>query len=166
MPHLISVPSPLAVIWAPQMTLQQYLSPPSPIFRCPHWLREFLSIPWCYLLSSPPSWSFHRNLQNCLPYARRSWDMAIPSEFPFLHHGNRLGDRHALQLHSVFCCEPPRSHGLVGNVKKSPIASHLKGLGYKPLRWDAIGDFSRVLLSRSSSHMHKGRCIRWASASA
>ena len=38
----------------------------------------------------------------------------------------------------------------VGNVQKSPIASHLKGLD----------SFSRFLLSRSSSHRHKGRWIR------
>ena len=39
-----------------------------------------------------------------------------------------LGGQHALQLHSGFCCEPPRSsHGPVGNVQKSPIAIYLKG---------------------------------------
>ena len=37
----------------------------------------------------------------------------------------------------------------VGNVQKSPIASHLKGLGH-----------SRFLLSRFSSHRIKGRQIR------
>ena len=39
---------------------------------------------------------------------------------------------------------------LVGNVQKSPIAFHLKGL-------DPSLEF---LLSRSSSHRHKGRWIR------
>ena len=43
----------------------------------------------------------------------------------------RLGDHHALQLHSGFCCESLRlSHGLC----KSPIASH-----------QGIGSFSRFL---------------------
>ena len=53
--------------------------------------------------------------------------MAIPSEFPFLYHGleiimhsNCILDSVAnlLVCHMVF----------VGNVQKSPIASHLKGL--------------------------------------
>ena len=35
----------------------------------------------------------------------------------------------------------------VGNIQKSPIASYSQGLGF----------FSRFLLSRSSSHRHKGR---------
>ena len=52
--------------------------------------------------------------------------MAIPSEFPFFLPW--LGDYHALQLHSGFCCEPPRHMVFVGYVQKSPIASHLKGL--------------------------------------
>ena len=38
----------------------------------------------------------------------------------------------------------------VGNVQKSPIASHLKGLDPS----------LKFLLSRSSSHRHKGRQIR------
>ena len=42
----------------------------------------------------------------------------------------------------------------VGNVQKSPIASQ------------GLGSWSRFLLSRSSSHGHKGRWIRWSSASA
>ena len=38
-------------------------------------------------------------------------DVAIPSEFLFSLPW--LGDHHALQLHSGYCCEPPRlSHGL------------------------------------------------------
>ena len=49
--------------------------------------------------------------------------MAIPSGLPW------LGDHHALQFLSGFCCEPPRCHMVfVGNVQKSPIASHLKDL--------------------------------------
>ena len=38
-------------------------------------------------LSSPPSCSFHCALQKCLRHARGSWDVAIPSQFPFLYHG-------------------------------------------------------------------------------
>ena len=38
-----------------------------------------------------------------------------------------LGDNHALQLLSGFRCEPHVRHMVfVGNVQKSPIASHLK----------------------------------------
>ena len=39
-----------------------------------------------------------------------------------------LGDHHALQLHSGFCCDLLVRHMVfVGNGQKSPIASHLKG---------------------------------------
>ena len=76
------------------------------------------------LLSSSPSCSFHCPLQNCLRHARGSWDVAIPSEFPFLHdgleiimHSNCILDYVANLLvhHMVF----------VGNVQRSPIALHL-----------------------------------------
>ena len=40
-----------------------------------------------------------------------------------------IGDHHALQLHSGFCRELPHCYMVfVGNVQKSPIASHHKGL--------------------------------------
>ena len=52
--------------------------------------------------------------------------MAIPAEFSVSLPW--VGDHQALQLHSGFCCEPPRSPH-VGNVQTSPIASHFKGLG-------------------------------------
>ena len=68
-----------------------------------------------------------------------------------------LGDHHALQLHSGFCCEPPRSsHGLCRNCSEVSYSISPQGLG----------SVSRFLLSRSSSHRHKGKWIRWASASA
>ena len=60
-------------------------------------------------------------------HARGEWDVAIPSEFAFIHHGydiimysNCILDSVAnlLVCHMVF----------VGNVQKSPIASHLKVL--------------------------------------
>ena len=53
--------------------------------------------------------------------------MAMPSEFPFFHHGEEIimhsncildSVANLLNRHMVF----------VGNVPKSPIASHLKGL--------------------------------------
>ena len=46
--------------------------------------RPFLDVIFpSLLLSSSPSCSFHCPLQNCLRHARGSWDVAIPSEFPF-----------------------------------------------------------------------------------
>ena len=55
---------------------------------------------------------------------------------------------HAFQLHSGFCCEPPRSsHGLCRKYSEVPYSILSQGLG----------SFSRFLLSRSSSHRHKGR---------
>ena len=72
--------------------------------------------------------------------------MAIPSEFPFLYHGKEVimhsncildSVANLLVRHTVF----------VGNVQKSPIASHLKGMN------PSLG----FLLSRSSSHRHKER---------
>ena len=105
------------VVGAPQITLQQYLSTlpclplPSGNLQTP-----VPSIPWCYIPISSSVFlsffcSFHCPLQNCLRHARRSWDVAIPSEFHFSLPW--LGDHHELQLHSGFCCEPPHSsHGL------------------------------------------------------
>ena len=92
----LSRPLSSVVFGAPLMTLQQYLS----IFMSSAALREspFLSILWCYLpISSSVFLSF---LVLC-----RIVFMAMPSEFPFLHHGY-IGGHHALQLHSGFCCEP------------------------------------------------------------
>ena len=52
---------------------------------------------------------------------------------------------------SGFCCEPPRSsHGLCR--KWSEVSYSISSQG--------LGSFSRFLLSRSSSHRHKGRWIR------
>ena len=59
-----------------------------------------------------------------------------------------LGDHHALQLHSGFCWEPPRSsHGLCRKCSEVSYSISSQGLE----------SFSRFLLSRSSSHRHKGR---------
>ena len=60
----------------------------------------------------------------------------------------RLGDHHALQLHSRFCCEPPQSsHGLCRKCSEVSYSISSQGLE----------SFSLFLLSRSSSHRHKGR---------
>ena len=73
-------PLTLEVVGAPQMTLQQYLS----ILPCLPLPSGSLQTPFpSHLLSSSPSCSFHCPLQNCLRHARGSWDVAIPSEFPF-----------------------------------------------------------------------------------
>ena len=53
--------------------------------------------------------------------------MAIPSEFPFLHHFKEIiMDSNSIldSVSNLFV----RHMVFVGNVQKSPIASHLKGL--------------------------------------
>ena len=60
-------------------------------------------------------------------------------------------------MHSGFCREPPRSsHDLCRKCLEVSYSISSQGLGY----------FSRFLLSRSSSHRHKGRWIKLVSASA
>ena len=115
-----------------------------------------LSIPWCYppisssvflssLLLSPPPAELPSPCQRC---GLTIW---ICVSLPW------LGDHHALQLHCGLCCEPPlSSHGLCKKCSEVSYSISSQGL------WA----FSRVLLSRSSSHRHKGRWIRLASASA
>ena len=153
-------PLTLEVVGAPQMTLQQYLSIlpclalPSGNLQTP-----FPSIPWCYLpISSSVFLSFlllslslaelSSPYQRILRCGHTIW---VSVSLPW------LGDHHALQLHSGFCCEPPRSsHGLCRKCSEVSYSISSQGLG----------SFSRFLLPRSSSHRHKGRWIRWASASA
>ena len=145
------------VVGAPQMTLQQYLSIlpclplPSGNLQTP-----FQFIPWHYLpVSSSDFLSFSllslspAELSSpCQRILRCGHTIWVSISLPW------LGDHHALQLHSGFCCEPPRlSHGLCSEVSYS-ISSQ------------GLGSFSRFLLWRPSSHRHKGRWIRWASASA
>ena len=113
------------------MTLLQYLSTlpclplPSGNVQTP-----FPSIPWCYIpISSSVFLSFLLlllSLQNCLRHARGSWDVAISSEFPFLNHSSEIIHSNCI-LDSVanFLVCPMV---FVGNVQKSRIASHLKGL--------------------------------------
>ena len=77
-------PLTLEVVGAPHMTFPSF-----PVFRCPQGISKPHSCPFLdviflsLLLSSSPSCSFHCPLQNCLRHARGSWDVAIPSEFPF-----------------------------------------------------------------------------------
>ena len=155
-PHLRPLTS--EVVGAPQMTLQQYLST---IPRLPsgNLQIQFPSIPWCYLpISSPVFLSFlllslsPAELSSpCPRILRCGHTIWVSVSLPW------LGDHHALQLHSGFCCEPPRSlHGLCRKCSEVSYSISSQGLG----------SFARFLLSRSSSHKHKGRWIRWASASA
>ena len=108
------------------------------------------------LLSSSPSCSFHCPLQNCLRrffarILRCGHTIWVSISLPW------LGDHYALQLHSGFCCEPPRSsHGLCRKCSEVSYSISSQGLG----------SFSWFLLSRSSSQRHKGRWIRWASTTA
>ena len=53
--------------------------------------------------------------------------MAIPSEFPFLHHGWEIIMHSNCILDSVANLVV-RHMVCIGNVQKSPIASHLKGV--------------------------------------
>ena len=139
------------VVGAQQMTLQQYLSTlpclplPSGNLQTP-----FPSIPWCYLpifssvflsfllLSLSPA----ELSSPCPRILRCGHTIWVSVSLPW------LGDHHALQLHSGFCCEPPRSsHGLC--MKCSEVSYSISS--------QELGSFSLFLLSSSSSHMHKGR---------
>ena len=150
----------LEVVGTPQMTLQQYLSIlpclplPSGNLQTP-----FPSILWCYLpISSSVFLSFLLHLlalaelsSPCQRILRCGHTIWVSVSLPW------SGDHHALQLHSGFRCEPPRSsHGLCRKCSEVSYSISSQGLG----------SFSRFLLSRSSSHRLKGRQIRWASASA
>ena len=53
--------------------------------------------------------------------------MAIPSEFPFLYHGYEI-IMHSNCILDFVANLPVRHIVFVGNVQKSPLASHLKGL--------------------------------------
>ena len=116
-------------------------------------------IPWCYLpISSSVFLSFLLLLLSpaemsspCQRILRCGHTIWVSVSLPW------LGDHHILQLHSGFCFEPPRSsHGLCRKCTEVSYSISSQGLG----------SISRFLLSRSSSHRHKGSWIRWASASA
>ena len=125
------------------MTLQQYLSIlsclplPSGNLQTP-----FTSIPWCYLpISSSVFLSilllslYLAELSSpCQRILRCGHTIWVSVSLPWLE------DHHALQLHSGFCCEPPRSsHGLCR--KCSEISHSISSQG--------LGSFSLFLLSRS-----------------
>ena len=144
-------PLTLEVVGAPQMMLQQYLAilPSLPLPRG-NLQTPFPSTPWCYLpISSSVFLSFlllslslaelSSPCQRILRCGHTIW-VSVSLQW--------LGDHHALQLHSGFCCEPPRSsHGLCR--KCSEVSYSISS--------QVLGSFSRFLLSRSSSHRHKGR---------
>ena len=137
--------------WAPQMLLQQHFSTlPCLLLPSGNLQTPFPSIPWCYLLIyssfflsflllslSPAELS-----SPCPRILRCGHTIWASFSLPW------LGDHHALQLHSGFCCKPPRSsHGLCR--KYSEVSYNISSQGF--------GSFSRFLLSRSSSHRHKRR---------
>ena len=152
LPGAISlIPSQSLNLGAPQMTLQQYLSI-LPCLPLPWGTLQthFPSIPWCYLpifssvylsflllsLSLAETSSPFQRILRC------GYTIWVSVSLPW------LGDHHALQLHSGFCCEPPRlSHGLCRKCSEVSYSISSQGLE----------SFSRFLLSRSSSHRHKGR---------
>ena len=71
-----------------------------------------------------------------------------PYHLSFLFFTVVKRSHHALKLHSGFCCERPRSsHGLCR--KYSEVSYSISSQG--------LGSFTRFLLSRSSSHRHKGK---------
>ena len=144
-------PLTVEVVGAPQMTLQQYLSIlpclplPSGNLQTP-----FPSIPWYYLPISSSvflsflllSLSLAKLSSPCQRILRCGHTIWVSVSLPW------LGDHHALQLHSGFCCEPPRSsHGLCRKCSEVSYSISSQGLG----------SFSLFLLSRSSSHRHKER---------
>ena len=144
-------PLTLEVVGAPQMTLQQYLSIlpclplPSGNLQTP-----FPSIRWCYLPISSSvflsflllSLSLAELSSPCQRILRCGHTIWVSVSLPW------LGDHHALQLHSGFCCEPPRSsHGLCRKCSEVSYSISSEGLG----------SFSLFLLSRSNSHRHKER---------
>ena len=110
----------------------------------------FPSIPWCYLPISSSvflsflllSLSLAELSSPCQRILRCGHTIWVSVSLPW------LGDQHALQLHSGFCCEPPRSsHGLCRKCSEVSYSISSQGLG----------SFSLFLLSRSSSHRHKER---------
>ena len=110
----------------------------------------FPSIPWCYLPISSSvflsflllSLSLAELSSPCPRILRCCHTIWVSFSLPW------LGDHRALQLHSGFCCEPPRSsHGLCR--KYSEVSYSISSQG--------LGSFSRFLLSRSSFYRPKGK---------
>ena len=132
--HLSSLT--LTVVGAPQMVLQQYLSP---VFRCPHGISKLHSCPFLdvifssLLLSSSPSCSFHCPLQNCLTVLCRIV-FNMPEDFgmwPY-HLSFRFFTmvRRSSYTPVAFCCEPPRSsHSLCRKFSDVFYSISSQGLG-------------------------------------
>ena len=149
-PRLSVIGMPYSILWSHLLKMQRIVLLSS-LLRWELGTNSLITGPGEWLsfrrFTSKLSWSsFHCPLQNCLRHARGSWDVAIPYwvsvSLPW------LGDNHALQLHSGFCYEPPRSsHGLCRKCSEVSYSIESQGLG----------SFSQFLLSRSSSHRHKGR---------
>ena len=89
------------------------------------WMR---SLAWAFAVRL---WYKYHNLMSWLSWLRHtrgSWYVAIPSEFRFLYHGQEIIMHSSGFLdHSVANLLVPHIV-FVGNVQKSPIASHLEGL--------------------------------------
>ena len=135
------------VVGAPQMTLQQYLSTlPCLPLSLRNLQTPFPFVPWCYLpISSSVFISF-------LPLSLSLAELSSPCPRILYHLSfiffTMVGEHHALQLYSGFCCKPPRSsHGLCR--KYTEVFFSISPQGF--------GSFYRFLLSRSSSHRHKER---------
>ena len=155
------------MMWQKYLSILPCLPLPSGNLQTP-----FPSIPWCYMYL-PISYSVFSFLLLTLSPA----ELSSPCQ-RILRCGSTiwvsvsspwLGDYHALQLHSRFCCEPPRSshvgdyHALQlhsGFCCEPPRSSHglcrkCSEVSYSVLS-QGLGSFSRFLLPRSSSHRHKG----------
>ena len=161
-PHISLIPLTLTVVGAPQMMVQQYLSHLS---VSPVVLREYpKSIPDHSLMLSS-------HIFFCLPLLRAPFTdpcrivFAIPEDLEMWPY--HLSFRFSTMVRRSSCTpiafwillqtkDPCSSHGLCR--KWSEVSYSISS------QW--IGSFSRVLLSRSSFHRHKGMRIRCESASA
>ena len=93
----------------------------------------FPSFPWCYLPISSSvflsflllSLSLAELSSPCQRILRCGHTIWVSVSLPW------LGDHHALQLHSGFCCEPPRSsHGLCRKCSEVSYSISSQGLGF------------------------------------
>ena len=144
--HLISVPQPWRLSW--HHSWRRNTFPPFPDC-CPQGIPKLHSCPLfvvivpSLLLSSFHSYSLHGPCRITFTMLENTIWVAFSSPW--------LGDHYTLELHTGFCCEPPRvSHYLCRKCLEVSYSISSQG----------IGSFFRVLLSRSSSHRHKGMRIR------
>ena len=131
MTHLIFISS-QSLNLGGRRRLQQYLSTlPCLLLPSGNLQTPFPLIPWCYLpISSSSSSSFF--LLSLSPA-----ELSLPCQ-RILRCGHTIWvfvsspwlDHHALQLHSGFCCEPPRSsHGLCKKCSEVSYSILSQGLG-------------------------------------